>query len=163
MPPIAPGEYGSAAGGRGPAPAPVTMAVRLMFARAAIGLLSVLVAFTQKDAMRDIVRERNPDYSSSKLDTAVNAALAVTVVIGLIFLVLYVLLALQVGKGRNWARIVTWVLAALGLLSFLASLAGDNSGITKVFAVVTAVLDVAIIVLLAQKPSNGYFRRSAVS
>jgi peptidoglycan/LPS O-acetylase OafA/YrhL len=161
MPPVQPGEYGSAVAGRGPAPSSVTMAVRLMFVRAAIGLVSILVAFTQKDALRDIVREQNPDYSSSKLDDAVNAALAITAVIGVVFLVLYILLALQVGKGRNWARIVTWVLAALGLISFLAAIAGDNPGVSKIFAAVTAVLDLAIIVLLAQKPSNDYFRQRA--
>lgn len=32
------------------------------------------------------------------------------------FLVLYVLLAMQVAKGKQWARIVTLVLAALGVL-----------------------------------------------
>jgi hypothetical protein len=47
----------------------------------------------------------------------VYAAVAIGVAFGVIFIVLYVLLALQVQKGKNWARIITWILAAFGVLT----------------------------------------------
>jgi hypothetical protein len=81
-------------------------------------------------------------------------------VIGIVFIVLYVLLALQVRKGRNWARIVTWVLAALGVLNALGSLAQPQPGFSRVVGLIAGLIDVAIIVFLLQRPSNEYFRRT---
>ena len=69
------------------------------------------------------------------------------------------MLARQVGKGRNWARIVTWVIAGLSLLSFVSTAVGDNPGLSKALGAVGALLDLGIIVLLAMGPSNEYFRR----
>jgi hypothetical protein len=73
--------------------------------------------------------------------------------------VLYILLALQVGKGKNWARIVTWVLASLGVLSGLAALAQPEPALSRILSIIGLLVDIAIIVLLAQRPSNEYFRR----
>jgi uncharacterized membrane protein len=83
-------------------------------------------------------------------------------VFGVIFLVLYVLLALQgVRKGRNWARIVTIVLAALGVVSLAASFAQAEPALSRVVTFLTAVIDVAIIVFLTQRPSRDFFRPAA--
>jgi len=140
-------------------PAPVKTAVTLMFARAALTILGFLVGLTQQDALRTAVRKANPNVD---VDAAVKTALTVTIVLGIIFVVLYILLALQVRKGRNWARIVTWVVAGLGVLGGLASLAGTGTAIGKVLAVVVLVLDIAIIALLARPAASAYFRaRSA--
>lgn len=158
MPPVDPGDYGRTSPAR-VAPASVLNAVKLMYVRAGLGILAVLLAFTQRDAIEEIVREQNPGFDSGEIDNAVTAALIVTVVVGAIFLVLYIVLARQVGRGRNWARIVTWVIAGLSLLSFVSTLAGDNPGLSKALGAIGAVLDIAIIALLLQKPSNDYFRK----
>ncbi len=140
-------------------PAPVKTAVNLMFARAAFTILGFLVSLTQQDALRTAVHKASPNVD---VDAAVTTALTVSIVLGVIFVVLYILLALQVRKGRNWARIVTWVVAGLAVLGGLASLAGTGTAIGKVLAVVVLVLDIAIIVLLARPAASVYFRaRSA--
>ncbi|MDQ2748089.1 MAG: hypothetical protein M3Y44_00915 [Actinomycetota bacterium] len=144
---------------RGPAPAPVGNAVRLMFVRAAMGVLSLIALLATKDTLRKEVLKKNSGYSTQKLDDVVNAAVTIGIVIGLVFIVLYVLLALQVGKGKNWARIVTWVLAGLGVLSGLASFAQPEPALSRILGVIGLLIDIAIIVLLAQRPSNEYFRR----
>jgi drug/metabolite transporter (DMT)-like permease len=161
MPPADEGDYGRPAS-RGAAPSSVLTAVKLMYARAVLGVLGVLLAFTQRGAIEDIVREQNSDFTQSEIDNAVTAALVVTVIIGLVFLVLYVVLAQQVAKGRNWARIVTWVIAGLSLLSFLSTVASDSTGLSKALGLVGAILDIGIVVLLLQKPSNDYFRARPV-
>lgn len=71
---------------------------------------------------------------------------------------LYVVLALQVRQAKNWARITTWVIAGLGVLSALGSLAQPEPAISRLVALISGILDIAIIVLLAQRPSNRYFR-----
>ena len=67
------------------------------------------------------------------------------------------LLAIQVRKGKNWARIVTLVLAGLGVLFGVLSLVGDGTGLEKGFRPRRLLLDAGIIVLLAMRPSSQYF------
>jgi len=85
-------------------------------------VLGLVVLFATKSSMKTQILKANPTADAAKLDTLLSAAVVVAAVVGLIFIVLYVRLALQVRKGKNWARIVTWVLAAFGVLSALGSL-----------------------------------------
>jgi hypothetical protein len=146
----------------GPPPQPVVNAARLMFLSAALSVIGLIVLFSSKDSLRAAIEKKNPGFDAQKVDTAVNAAVGVGVVFGIIFIVLYVLLALQVQKGKNWARIVAWVITGLGVLSALASLAQPSAGASRLFSLIGGVIDLAIIVLLAQKVSNDYFRRRPV-
>jgi hypothetical protein len=153
MPPVQPGSVAPL----GPPPSSVVNAVRLMFLGAALSALGIIVLLTAKSSMRTAIANKNPNYDAHKLDTAVNAAIAISVVFGIIFLVLYVLLALQVRKGKNWARIVTLVITAIGVLSTLSSYAQPAPAIVHIFGTISGLLDLAIIVLLVQ--SKQYFRR----
>jgi hypothetical protein len=144
---------------QGPPPPPVVTAVRLMFVNAGLSVIGLIILLTTKGSLRTAVRDRNKSVSDKRIDELVNTAVTVGIVIGVILLVLYVLLALQVRKGKNWARIVTWVFAGLGLLSGVASLAQPGSALTKVFSAIGALIDLGIIVLLAQSASRPYFRK----
>jgi hypothetical protein len=144
---------------RGPAPSSVVNAVRLMFVNVAIGLLGLIVLVATKDTLKKEILKHHRSYSASKLDDAVNTAVTVGIVIALIITVLYVLLALQVRKGKNWARIVTWILAGLGVLSALTSFAQPEPAASRVVNLVGGLIDLAVIILLAQRPSNEYFRK----
>ena len=141
------------------APSTVQNAVRLMFVLAALGLIGLIIVFANKDALRNAIRDANPGYDTTQLDNAVNAGVTIGAVIGIVLIVLYVLLALQVRKGKNWARIVTWVLAGLGVLGGLTNLAQPQAALTKVIAGIELVLYIVLIVLLALSPSNEYFRK----
>jgi hypothetical protein len=141
------------------APSSVRNAVRLMFLLAALGLVGIIVVFADKSALKTAIRNANSGYDSKQIDDALNTAVTIGAVIGVILIVLYVLLALQVRKGKNWARIVTWVLAGLGALGSVSNLAQPQAAITKVIAGVELVLYVVLIVLLAMGPSNAYFRK----
>lgn len=144
---------------RGEAPAPVVNAVRLMFVRAAFGVISVIVLLATKDTLKSEILKKNLTADPQRLDSLLNTVIVVGIVFGLIFVVLYIALALQVGKGKNWARVVSWVLAGLGILSALLSLAQPQAGLTRVSSLISGVIDIAIVVLLAQRASNEYFRR----
>ena len=149
--------YPPAPATRGTPPTEVLRAVQLMFLRVALGVLNTLVAFLSADSIKDSIRENDPTLTPDKVDAAYAVAVGITVFFGLVFAVLYVLLAIQVRKGKNWARIVTWVLAGLGVLGGLLSLLGDGTGLEKGLGVIILLVDAAIIVLLAMKPSNEYF------
>jgi hypothetical protein len=141
----------------GPPPPSVVNAVRLMFAGAALSAIGIIVLLTTKSGMRTAIANKNPSFDAHKLDTSVNAAIAISTVFGIIFLVLYVLLALQVRKGKSWARVVTIVITGIGVLTALASFAQAAPAISHIFSAVSGLLDLAIIVLLVQ--SKEYFRR----
>jgi hypothetical protein len=148
--------YGTPAGPANP-PNEVVRAVQLMFVRVALGVLNALLAFASADAIKDSIRENDPSLTPEQVDSAFAVAIGITVFFGLVFAALYVLLAIQVRKGKNWARIVTWVLAGLGVLGGLLGLLGTGTGLEKVLAVIVLLVDLAIIFLLATKPANQYF------
>jgi hypothetical protein len=143
---------------RGPRPSTVENAVRLMLLTALLSLIGIIVVFATKSDLRKRIEAQNPDADAQRLDSLLNTAIAIGLVIAIVILVLYVALAMQVRKGKNWARIVTWVFAALGVISALSSLASTATPISRVLSVVQGLIDVAIIVLLAQGASNRYFK-----
>ena len=155
--PAMPGEPAGPPAAAGPAPSTVLTAVKLMFARAAVSLLGLFSVLASRDTLEEQIRASQPTASGATLESAVNVALTVGLVFGVVFLVLYVLLALQVRKGRSWARIVTFVLAGLAIASALGSLLQPANSLSRVVALITLLLDVAIIYLLAQKRSGAYF------
>ena len=79
----------------------------------------------------------------------------------MVFLVLYVLLAMQVAKGKNWARIVTLVLAGLGVLSLISSFVATAPALSHVVSIVSGLIDLGIFVLLLTGGSGAYFRKAA--
>lgn len=152
------GGYGYPAPQRGERPPSVENAVRLMFVVAALSLISTIVAFATKNQLKDRIEKANPDVSSARIDSLLNTAFTVGLLIGLVFLVLYVLLAFQVRAGKNWARIVTWIFAGLGVIGALSSLASTETPLSRVFSLISGIIDIVIIVLLAQGASNRYFK-----
>jgi hypothetical protein len=153
-----PAEYGQPPAPVGPAPSSVASAVRLMFAAAAFEVVVLIVALSTKSTIRSKIAAKNPKFDAQKLNTAVNVTIATVVVFSIIIIVLFIWLALQVGKGKNWARIVTWVLSGLGIITALGSLGQNVSAASRVVGLVGGLLDVAIVVLLMQKPSNAFFK-----
>jgi len=153
MPPVTPHQPAVA----GPPPKQVDNAVKLMLARAALSVLSLLALFVTQDALRDQLREADPTISGSTLDTALTVALVAGAVFSLIFVTLYVLLALQVKKGKSWARIVTLVLAGLSILTGLFGLTQAAPALSRIIGIVILVVEIAIVVLLLSSQAKQYF------
>ncbi len=143
------------------APGTVRAAVAIMVLRAVLALLVVVILFAAKDTLRRAVLKKNPGWDPSRVDQGVNTVVGIGVFFAVVYLVLYLLLAWQVSQGKNWARIVTWVLAGLAVVSQLGSLALAAAPASRIAGLVELVLDVALIVLLATSSSNRYFRNSA--
>jgi hypothetical protein len=140
---------------RGPVPGSVQNAVRLMFLRSAISVVALVVLVAKRDEYEKQYLTKTPTASNATID----AALTVGAVIGIVILVFYVFLAFKVRAGANWARIVTWVIAGLGILGALVSFGQPDLTISRVLGVIVAVIDVAVVVLLALGGSNRFFRR----
>jgi hypothetical protein len=120
-----------------PAPSPrtrpgvVSTASMLLYVSALLLLVSAVLGFMQVGPVKesaDVVYADQPDVLSV-VGTGVTIAF---VVIGVIYLVLatgLVVLGLLDGKGKQPARVITWVVAGLGVLCLGCSTA--SAGLTK--------------------------------
>ena len=162
-----PGQSGMPA--KPPAPRTVQNAFYLMLAGAGLTLIGAIIGLTQTSTIRDTIRTQHPDYSSTKVDSAVHAGVAFAAVFGLIEVGLWVWMAFANRSGKNWARITATVffgISCLSIIGLLAASAGGSgpfsaqkaSGIGVTLGVITWIVGLAAIVLLWNKQSRPYFK-----
>jgi hypothetical protein len=133
-------------------PSTVKLGIYAFLANSLLGLLASLVTFADFNSLvDDAAREAGVSPDS------VRAGVLVGAVIGLVFLAAYLLVLWYAWQGRNWARIVLWVLGGLSVLSGLAGLGNDN-GLLALLGVLQLLLCIAGIVLLALRPSSAWYR-----
>jgi hypothetical protein len=140
-------------------PTTVRAGIGAFVASLLLGLVASVVTFSQLD---DLVAQqlRQAGSDAQMTDEVIRSSIVLGAAIGLIVVALEVLVLWFAWKGRNWARIVLWVLGGLGILSGLAGLAGDNplGGFVAALGVFQLLLTLAGVVLLALKPSNEWYR-----
>ena len=146
----------SAAGGRVAAPArPGTIegAFWAFVASTVLGLVGGLMLFVNRDALVDTLRnadrQRGGTLTDAQIDQTATITLVVSVVIVVIIAALYLLFAVKLRAGRNWARIVLTVLTALHVISLL-------TGQDTIFGYLAALAAVVGVVLSFTGPSNAY-------
>jgi len=145
-------EWGGAPSAPTPRPATVRNGIFAFLANTVLGLISSIITFTDIDSL---VADTARDAGVTESD--VRAGLLVGAVIGLVFLALYLLVLWFAWQGRNWARIVLWVLGGLSVASGIFGL-GNGNGLLAFIGVLQLLLVIAGIVLLALKPSNEWYR-----
>lgn len=119
---------------------------------AVVVLLGGLLAIGQKQAILDTLRSTNTTGATeSQLEAAANLVVIVAIVISVILTGLYVLFAYKLKAGRNWARIVLTVLAALTLLNLVTTRGGSAVGYIGELAVIVGC------VLSYLPNASGYF------
>jgi heme/copper-type cytochrome/quinol oxidase subunit 1 len=138
-------------------PSSVNAAFWLYIAGAAVGLVSVIVGAVVgiqriRSGQLSQVIPPGTDVSPTVLNTALTVGVALAGAVGLISVIAYVVFALQMRRGANWARIVLTVLSAIALVSGIVGLLGLN-----VLNLLVSVLVVVAAVLLWQRSSNAYF------
>lgn len=149
----------SAGTGKGPAPKEVERAYQLIIAAGVLYLLSTVLSTLTTDV---------PDVAGASLGVGLGIVLAV-VLAGV-----YVVLAVFIRKGQNWARITATVLSALNVLSVLSTFlllpmfeqmaeasgqpVPETSGLTVALSVLVMLLGVAGVVMTYLKPARPYFR-----
>jgi len=127
---------------------------------AVVTLVAGLLSLGQKQEVIDSVRAANKQGGSlteDQINQVANLLITVVVVVAVIFAALYLLFAFKLRAGRNWARIVLTIIAALALLSLLFGRAGSVTGyIGELAAVIAAVLSYL-------PASNSYFTAAKAS
>jgi hypothetical protein len=96
--------------------------------------------------------------TDAALQTA-EAGARIGIVAAFVFIGVYGLFVWFAWSGRNWARIVLWVLGGLGIASGLAGLAlGSPLPFLSALGVFQLLFLITAVVLLAMKPSNEWYR-----
>lgn len=111
---------------------------------------------------------RQSNAANINVESLVNGLKIVTVVIALVLIGVYLLFAVKMYGGRNWARIVLTIFGVLGALSALTPTSRTVTVNSQVYDVntgawasyVTALLAVVAIVLMYLPQSNPYFKQS---
>lgn len=171
-PPQWPG-YGAAPSAPGPAYSGPTPQERPLTVRAGLGafvgsiLLSVIatgVTFLNWDVISAPIIARMklpPGTDPATVRGLAETGVKIGLVAALVFSAVYGLFVLFAWRGRNWARIVLWVLGGLGLVFGLVGLlSGNNNPVPFLtgLSFFQLLLLLAGVVLLAQPPSNEWFR-----
>jgi hypothetical protein len=149
------GEWGGPPSAPTERPSTVRLGIFAFLANTLLGLLGSIVTFADFNSLvDDAAREAGVSPDS------VRAGVLVGAVIGLVFLAAYLLVLWYAWQGRNWARIVLWVLGGLSVLSGVVGL-GNGNGFLVLLGLLQLLLCIAGIVLLALKPSNEWYRAEA--
>ena len=149
-----------------PQPRSIRFAVRLMWAGAAVSLLSLVVGIATmggaKDEIRDELIKDNPNVSQSTIDAAHVVGVMSVVVVGVLSVLLWLWMAWKNAQGRSWARVVATVLAGLNVLFTMLSLVAPNISMDSDlaalgFSLLNLVLAIAILVLVWRRESSDFY------
>lgn len=148
---------------RPPQPPSIRMAVRLMYAGAALSAVSFIVGLATIGSLRQsIINASTKKLTASQLHTAEVVGVSTIVVVGLIGIGLWLWMARANGAGKSWARIVAAVLFGLNTLGLLSAFARPNAIGTKIFEVVIWLVGLGATFYLWQRDSSEYFAQASV-
>jgi hypothetical protein len=175
-PPSGPPPYGqqfpgyapapSAPQGQAPPPAmerPTTVraGIGAFVAALLVGLISSAVTLANFDAFVARAVATAAEAGDTQLtEELIRASLMLVIVVVVLMAALEVMFLWFAWQGRNWARIVLWVLGGLAVVFGSAGLSGGNgqTGFTTSMGVFQLLFTAAAIVLLTLKPSNEWYR-----
>jgi hypothetical protein len=173
-------------------PGVVTTASLLLYVSAVLLLVSVGVSLVPIGDVQKIIDEKYANEPENVRQAASIGAVVGPIVVGVVYLVIavaLVVLGILVSKGKQPARVITWVLAGLGVLclgcglaasglnssfsglggggadqqELLDAIAGATPGwVTAtglVLQIISLLIMVTVIILLALPAANDYFRK----
>jgi hypothetical protein len=141
---------------KGEPPASIRTAVTIVYVLLAVSFLSLILQLVFLDEIVDRALEAQ---GSGVNEDAVRTGAIVGGVFGfLVFGGLYVVLAIFLRKGANWARIVLTVLGALGLIFGVFGLFGDEPVLVTLFRVVTLALTAALLFFMWRPDASAYLK-----
>jgi hypothetical protein len=138
-------------------PASVVMAVRLMYAGAAVSALSLIVGLATIGSLRNSLHKNDPSLTTAQLHNLQTVVVVGSVAIGVISIGLWVWLALMNKAGRSWARIVATVLFGLDTLFLLLGVARAGAAAGTLVSILTWLIGLGAVIFLWRKDASAYF------
>jgi hypothetical protein len=169
-------------------PTTVTVSSYLLYVAAAVGLISAVLSLTEVSTINSVYKDAYSGTSSEGTEAVIVGVTVVGVVINILFAAGLAILAIFNNRGRQGARITTWVIGGISLCCSGFGVAGTaltssmnlDSGtgpssseveqrladalpswytpVTVVLAAISFLSILGAIILLALPASNAYFR-----
>ncbi|UOY00809.1 hypothetical protein [Blastococcus sp. PRF04-17] len=140
-------------------PSTVRFGIGAFVASLIIGAISSVVAFGNVDQI--VAQTMATTDDPAVTEEVIRTGIVIGAVIALIIYALFALFLWFAWQGRNWARVVLWVLGGISVVFGLVGLAAPapgQSGFQTSLGWFSFLLTLAGIVLLALKPSNDWYR-----
>jgi hypothetical protein len=169
-------------------PTTVTVSSYLLYLTAAVSLITAVLSFSEVGAIAEVYRDAYAGTSGEGAEAVIVATSVIGAVVNIIFAAGLAVLAVFNNRGRQWARITTWVIGGISLCCSGLGVAGTaltgsmnfDTGngpsarqveqrlaealpswytpATVVLSVVALLAILGAIILLALPASNAYFR-----
>ena len=141
-----------------PAPPSVAKAVKLMYAGAAVSTVSLIISLADVSGTKSAIRKARPNLTASQVSSLNTFIISLAVVSGLIGVGLWLWMARANTAGKNWARIVSTVLAGLATLDLAGVIGEPKTLIGLVFPVLTWLVGLGAVFLLWRPESSAFFK-----
>ena len=140
----------------GPPPS-VVMAVRMMYAGAAVSAVSLIVGLATVSSLRTALHKSDPSLTPTQLHNLQTVVVVGSVAIGLISIGLWVWMALMNKAGKSWARIVATVLFGLNTIFLLLGVARAGAAAGTLVSILTWLIGLGTVIYLWRKDASEYF------
>jgi hypothetical protein len=128
-----------------------------MFVGAAAEVIRGIIYLASPGSLKTAILRARPNLTAHQLSVAQNVAVIEGVVGGLIGAGLFIWIALECRRGKNWARITGTVFFGLGVLSLLVGLRSADVGLNRILGLIVDLIGLVAVVLLWQRSSSEYF------
>jgi hypothetical protein len=140
-------------------PSAVRNATLAVWAVLALVVIRVILTFAMSDALVDAWIDSNAGAQALPREFAeAGAPKYGPIAIGILVIgAVMALAAVNLPKGKQWARVVVYIFASLNILGIVLSFLAPTLVVLMVINALVAVLCVAAIVLLSKAESNRHF------
>lgn len=138
-------------------PRSVRTAVILMYAGAAVDLLSLIASLATTGALRNALRQAHHGLTPAQIHSEMTLVIVADVIVALISIGLWVGVARASMAGRGWARILGSVLFGIDTVLEVRGLLQASLTVSSLAALLIWVIGLGAVVMLWRRDSSGFF------
>jgi hypothetical protein len=146
--------------GPGPLPRSLDIAVKFMYAGAALSLISLIVGMTTLSSEKSAIEKAFPKDSASQVHQLEDFNIAIVLLAGIVGIALWLWMARANAGGHNYGRIVGTVLFGLYTLNLADALARPHASLALVFDLLVWLVGLGAVIFMWRRDSGAYFRGS---
>ena len=139
-------------------PASVANAVKLMYAGAAISLVSLIVSLTNVSGTKAAIIKARPSLTATQVNQLNTFIIGAAIFSGLLGVGLWIWMARANNQGKNWARVLSTVLFGLATIDLIGVFSQPKTALGLVFPVLTWLVGAGAIFLLWRPDSSAFFK-----
>ena len=140
------------------APVSVLNAVKLMYAGAAVSLVSLAISLTDISGTKTAIRKARPDLTATQISQLNGFIIGLAIVSGLVGIGLWLWMSWANKGGKNWARIFSSVLFGLATLDLFGVFSQPKTVLGLIFPLLTWLIGLGAIVLIWRPDSSRFFK-----